>query len=144
MTDPAATAAASTAAEPRRPPRRWVIAGCIAAALLFLGTMSLLCVHWIRGDNPNAMIVIEADASLGDATVVLKSLDDAGAPPLLAPIKNGNEYRVRFRVPPGRYRVSVSQPAGLLLPPREITLDPLKPGYLLLGHGPSTEPAGRP
>src|SRR5260221_10613452 len=125
--DPAST---SSDVPIRRPPRRWIIAGCVAAALLFVGTTSLLYVHWLRGENPNALLVIEADASLDDATVMLKRLDDKDAPPLLAPIKNGDEYRVRFRVPPGRYRGSVNRPSGQVMPARGVELEPLKAGDL--------------
>ena len=104
--------------EPPHEGRRWVIAGSLLGAAVFLLASALLYIQWARNDNPNAVILLEIDAPVDNAEVTLSPMYGASRGPLSAQFSANGDHRLIFHVPPGSYRLTVRSPEGDLLFPR--------------------------
>ena len=131
--------------------RRRVIAGCVAAALLFVGAVTMLYVKWIHADNPSCLIVVVGEEGLDDATVTVTPLHATHMQPLHAQFKEGFGHRLRFHVPPGVYSVTVRNAANELLFPAwphmgDLELGPDMKGLVQVraGSSPATQTASPP
>ena len=110
--------------------RRWAVIACVLALSIFIGSIAVLYVQWFHYDNPTALIVVEGDASLDDAEIIISQL---GRAPLRAQLKNGADHRLRFHVPPGRYSVSIElNGRPLTKRPEEVYADRDRPMYVSL------------
>jgi hypothetical protein len=74
-------------------------------ALLTITMVGLLTFRWFTIDEPTSYVQIEGDASLDG---VEARIDGGGLPrPLLMMLTEGNAYRARFFLQPGRYTVHI-------------------------------------
>jgi hypothetical protein len=96
--------------------RSWVMVGCIGAVFLFVGSVAVLYVEWVRADDPTCMIIVAGDAARENATVTVTRLNGAKQSALHAQFKQGPDNRLRFHVPPGSYSVSVRDEKNDLIP----------------------------
>lgn len=83
-----------------------VVVACLGALLLFAGAVVLLFHTWLPRQNPNTMIVIQADERLDGAIVTVNPVMP-GVPPITATITREDNYRLRIHVPPGPYNVAI-------------------------------------
>ena len=120
-----------------RPPMRgWIILAGLAAIGLFVLAVAILYVQWLRNENPNASIVIQAESRLDEATVVVRPLGGSSHDSIIAQFKTGQNHRLHFHVPPGAYNITVRDIEGKLLfperPDLEYLLYAMKPLYIRL------------
>jgi hypothetical protein len=123
----------SPAAPPASPPRerRWAIIACILALSIFIASIVVLYLQWFHYENPNGLIVVEGDASLDDAEIVVSQL---GRAPLRAQLKSGTDHRLRFHVPPGHYSVAVQVNGRPVMRPGDLYVEPRTPMYVSLAR----------
>lgn len=118
-----------------RPPMKVVLA-CLAALLLFVGSVALLYYTWLPRQNPNAMLIIIGNPDYDGAEVtVLPRGSASGA--ITAKIRPDDDYRLRFHVAPGLYSVTIRKPGRDTIrienaetrgfPPWGIRIRPAKP-----------------
>jgi hypothetical protein len=103
--------------QPSRRVRSCVIAGCIAAVALFLGALAVLFVQWAIHENPNAIIFVQADEPLDDATVTISPIGGRARESLIGKFNAGEKPHVLFHVPAGNYTVNVRNARGEILFP---------------------------
>jgi hypothetical protein len=94
------------------PPR--ILLACLAALVVFAGSVVLLYYTWLPRQNPNAMLVLIGDPDYAGATVTLVPIGSAGGS-ITATFQPVDDYRLRFHVPPGLYHVTVEHRARTVL-----------------------------
>jgi hypothetical protein len=109
--------------------RRWAIIACILALSIFIASIVVLYLQWFHYENPTGLIVVEGDASLDDAEIIVSQL---GRSPLRAQLKTGTDHRLRFHVPPGHYTVAVQIKGRPVMKPGELYVEPHTPMYVSL------------
>jgi hypothetical protein len=123
-----------------RPPHRaarWAVLACILVLTIFLASIGILYYQWFHHDNPTGLIVVEGDASLDEAVVIISQYQAPAAqavPVLRAPLSSGGaDHRLRLHLPPGHYTVAV-EIGGRRLPlkPDEVDVEPRQPLYVSL------------
>ena len=123
------------------PSRGFVIAGCVAGCILFIGAVALLYFPWARGDTSNCLVTVLCSANYEDAVVTVSSLTGSMREPLTTIITREDGYRARIHVPTGTYSVIVRDRSGTQLYPlggesRELIVLPEENRVILLGDFP--------
>lgn len=103
--------------QPSRRVRSCVIAGCIAAVALFLAALVVLFVQWATHENPNAIIYVQVDEPVDDATVTISPVGGRTKESLIGKFKEGKKPHVLFHVPAGVYTVNVRNARGEVIFP---------------------------
>jgi hypothetical protein len=115
-----------------------VVLGCFFALVIFLSTTALLCWHWIRHRNADAMIIVQGHEEIAGATVDVKPLDSSIPAPPQTELTERDHYRARIHVEPGPYFLRITRGQNLLLN-REVDADPLYPFFVEM-NPPTTQP----
>lgn len=128
---------------PAAPERAWLIRLLIiAAAVLFIGTISLLYFRWLHIQEPTSVLVLNGTDALEGATVQLTGVNLAD--PITATFTESDRYTLKFFLEAGSYSISIKRGGTLLQAPEEFSL----PGRTqltvnLAREFPSTRPSGR-
>ena len=127
------------------PMRGWIILAGLAAFGLFVAAVAILCVQWLQNENPNAIMILQGELRLDEATVIVTPLSGSSRELLTAQFKDGRNHRLQFHLPPGAYNIFVRDSTGNLMfpekPDREYLLDAMIPLFIRLQlASPATHP----
>jgi hypothetical protein len=136
-------AASPSTAEESPNLRRLVLIGCGLAVVVFITAIGVLYSGWFGHENPNALIVVQGEASIADAVVSVRPVDSDSRAALKAQFKAGVENRLRFHVPAGRYEISVKG-EGLTFRPQQVDALGVPVILEVLGRVASSRPMDRP
>ena len=128
------------------PTRGLVLITCVAGVVVFATAVASLYLPWAHYGNPSCLITVEGTDQMGDAVVTVTPVGGEIQKPLVAPLKNGENNRLRFHVPRGMYTVTVIAPGNVRLYPNKadppkLYLEPGRAEYIQLKA--SGQPQGK-
>jgi len=123
--------------------RSFAVIACLVAVAVFLISIAIIFAGWGGHDPATALIVVQGDPSVTDAVVTLFRPNDRGDDEkfLEAKITDADDYRLRFHVPPGPYRVNVLLGDKRLLKQEVIANDRGEVPYITILMHPPTRPS---